>query len=165
MITRALGACLLLAGFTAPAAIAQAPAADDTREANLRAYVELLRADIRAEKVSIITELMAFTEAEDKVFWPIYREYDAELMALNDEKLKGIKEFTANYAKLSDAMADSLATRALDLEARRTALKQKYHARVKTELSPRIAARFLQIENQIQLLVDLQIMAALPIVQ
>ena len=108
---------------------------------------------------------MAFTEAEDKAFWPIYREYDAELGALNDEKLKGIQEFADNYATLTDAMADSLATRALDLETRRTALKQKYHARIKSELSPRIAARFLQIESQILLLIDLQIVAALPIIQ
>jgi hypothetical protein len=86
-------------------------------------------------------------------------------MALNDEKLKGIQEFAANYATLTDAMADSLATRALDIESRRTALKQKYHTRLKAALSPRTAARFLQIENQIQLLIDLQIVAALPIVQ
>ena len=56
MTRRALGACFLLLGLTAPAAIAQTPAADDAaRQANLRAYVELLRADIRAEKVGIIT--------------------------------------------------------------------------------------------------------------
>ena len=167
MVRRALGACLLLLGVTAPAATAQSSTPDDrdTRQANLRAYAELLRSDIRAEKVAIITELMAFTDAEDKVFWPIYREYDGELMALNDEKLKGIKEFASNYSTLTDAMADSLATRALDLEARRTALKQKYHTRFKTELSPRIAARFLQIENQILLLIDLQIVAALPIIE
>ena len=33
---------------------------------NLRAYVELLRADVRAQKVAFITELMEFTDAEDK---------------------------------------------------------------------------------------------------
>ena len=167
MVRRALGACLLLLGLTAPVAIAQpsTPTDRDTRQANLRAYVELLRSDIRAQKVAIITELMAFTEAEDKVFWPIYRAYDAELTALNDEKLRGIKEFADNYAALTDAMADTLATKALELETRRTALKQKYHARIKSELSPRIAARFLQIENQIMLLIDLQIVAALPIIQ
>ena len=167
MVRRALGAFLLLLGLAAPAALAQSPTTSDrdTRQANLRAYAELLRSDIRAQKVAIITELMAFTEAEDKAFWPIYREYDTELTALNDDKLKGIREFAENYGTLTDATADSLATRALDLESRRTALKQKYHARVKTALSPRIAARFLQIENQILLLIDLQIVAALPIIQ
>ena len=167
MVRRALGACLLLLGLTPPGAIAQTstPTDRDTRQANLRAYVELLRSDIRAQKVAIITELMAFSEGEDKAFWPIYREYDAELVALNDEKLKGVQQFAENYATLTDAMADSLASKALELESRRTALKQKYHARIKSELSPRIAARFLQIENQILLLIDLQIVAALPIIQ
>ena len=167
MARRALGACLLMIGLTAPAAIAQAPTASDrdVRQANLRAYVELLRSDVRAEKVAIITELMAFSEAEDKKFWPIYRDYDAELTGLNDERVKGIQEFTANYATLTDTMADTLASKSLDLEARRTALKQKYVTRIKSELSPRTAARFLQIENQVQMIIDLQIAAALPIVQ
>ena len=166
MATRALGACLLLLGLTASPASAQQPtAAHDTRQANIRAYVELLRSDVRAQKVAILTELMAFTEAEDRTFWPIYREYDVELSALNDERVRGIEEFAAGYATLTDAMADALATRALDIEARRTALKQKYHARIKAALTPRIAARFLQIENQIQMIIDLQIAASLPIVQ
>ena len=44
---------------------------------NLSAYAELLRSDVRALKVAIITEVMGFTEAEDRAFWPIYRDYDA----------------------------------------------------------------------------------------
>ena len=160
---------LALACAAAAAAQTATPAKtiprEEARERNLKAYVELLRSDLRTQKVAVITELMQFSEAEDKAFWPIYREYDAELTTLNDEKLKGIQEFASNYGTLTDAMADSLATRALDLETRRTALKQKYHAHIKSELSPRIAARFLQIEHQIQLLIDLQIAAALPIIQ
>ena len=35
--------------------------------------------------------------------------------------------------------------------------------RVKTALSPRTALRFLQVEHQLLLLIDLQISAALPI--
>ena len=45
----------------APGASAQGtkPSASvDTREANLRAYSELLRSDVRFQKVAIITEIM-----------------------------------------------------------------------------------------------------------
>ena len=38
----------------------------ETKDVNLRAYVELLRADVRAQKVAFITELMEFTDSEDK---------------------------------------------------------------------------------------------------
>ena len=45
-----------------------------TKNQNLRAYVELLRSDVRAQKVAILTELMELNEAQDTGFWPIYRE-------------------------------------------------------------------------------------------
>ena len=160
------GAMLAIMMSAAAASAQQAAVTPaETRDLNLRAYVELLRADLRTQKVAIITELMEFTEAEDQAFWPIYRAYETELAAINDERIKGIDEYARNYGKVNDALADKLATKALELEGRRTALKQKYFTRLKTALSPTTAARFLQVENQILLLVDLQIAAALPIVK
>ena len=65
----------------------------ETRELNLRAYTELLRSDVRTQKVAILTEVVGFTEAEDKAFWPIYREYDAEMSNLGDERVSLIAEY------------------------------------------------------------------------
>jgi hypothetical protein len=137
----------------------------ETRDANLGAYVELLRADVRAQKVAFLTELMGFTEAEDKIFWPIYRDYDVELSKISDERVAGIEEYARNYEKLSDDVADKLVAKVFELESQRTALKQKYYTRLKAALSPRTAARFLQVENQLLMIIDLQIAASLPIVK
>jgi hypothetical protein len=155
----ALLACARLANAqtTAPAA------ATDTREANLRAYVELLRSDLRAQKVAVITEVMEFTEKEDAAFWPIYREYETELAKINDERITLIKEYAAAYETLTDATADRLALRAIDLEVRRNTLVSRYYGRFKSVLPPKTALRFLQVEHQILLLLDLQIAASLPI--
>ena len=140
-------------------------APDETRDLNLSAYTELLRSDLRSQKIAIITEIMQFTEDEDTRFWPVYREYETELAKLNDERLALIKDYTANFETVTDAVADRLARGALDLEGRRHALKVKYYDRFKSVVAPRTAARFLQVENQILLLLDLQIAASLPIVQ
>ena len=151
-----------------PAAAAQGAkpaAAEDVRDVNLRAYVELLRSDVRGQKVAILTELMEFTEQEDAAFWPIYREYDTELSTINDDRVTLIQEYAKNYDQMTDAVAERLARGALDLELRRHALKQKYFDRLKVALSPKTAARFLQVENQLLMIVDLQISAALPVVQ
>ena len=155
----------MLSVATGVSAQQAAPSAADTKDANLRAYVELLRSDVRAQKVAFITEVMEFSEADDKAFWPIYRAYDTELSAINDERVNGIEEFARSYGKLDDALADKLATKALELEGRRTALKQKYYDRFKTAMSATTAARFLQLENQMLLIVELQIAASLPIVK
>ncbi len=137
----------------------------DARSLNLTAYAELLRSDVRAQKVAILTEVMAFTEAEDKVFWPIHREYEAEMAALGDERVALIAEYAKSYSTMTDAVAQTLATRALDLEAKRHAVKTKYHERFAKALTPRTSLRFLQVEHQLQLIIDLQISAALPIVK
>ena len=139
------------------------PAGSDSRTLNLSAYAELLRSDVRAQKVAIITEVMGFTETEDAAFWPIYREYDAEMAKLGDERVALISEYVRSYSQMTDALAEKLAAKALDLESGRAAAKRKCYERVKAALSPRTAMRFLQVEHQLQLLIDLQIAASLPV--
>jgi hypothetical protein len=146
------------------AAPTQVPAAD-ARALNLRAYVELLRSDLRTQKVAVITEMMHLTESEDAAFWPVYRQYELDMSRLNDDRLRAIETYSKTYTSLTDATADSLMTTALDLEARRVAIKQQYYTKLKAAVSPVTAARALQIENQIQLLIDLQVAASLPVVE
>jgi len=151
-----------------PAAAAQTPApltADANREQNLTAYTQLLRTDIRAQKAAVIAEVMQFTPEENDKFWPLYREYEAELAKANDDRIALINEYSTKHATLSDADADRLARRALELEAQRQALKTRYYDRVQKGLSAKTAARFIQVEGQILLLLDLQIAASLPIVE
>ena len=163
------GLLIALAVVAAPRAAfpqsAKLASPEETREANLRAYAELLRSDMRAQKSAILTELMEFTESEEAKFWPVYRDYEGELVRINNDRLALIKEYAAKYSTLTDADADRLAHGALDVEARRQELKRKYYDRFASVLSPKTAARFLQVENQILLLLDLQIAASLPLVQ
>ena len=160
---RQIIAALSLIVMTGLAGHGQALQPSDTQVRNFQAYAQLLRSDVRAQKVAIITEVMDFTEAEDAAFWPIYRECDAEMSKLGDERAGLIAEYATNYSTLTDAVADKLAARAIDLEGRRQAAKAKCYDRVKKALSPRTALRFLQVEHQLQLLIDLQISASLPI--
>jgi hypothetical protein len=155
---------LMTSGIAVRVQTPQAPTSSgETRQLNLRAYTELLRSDVRAQKVAILTEVVGFTEAEDKAFWPLYREYDGEMSKLGDERIALIAEYARNYSNLTDNAADGLAHKALDLEARRQAVKAKYYDRIAKALSPRTALRFLQVEQQLLLLIDLQITSSLPI--
>jgi hypothetical protein len=166
MTASLLVAAVLVAAAPAAAAAQDkpsTPSTDQTKTLNLSAYAELLRSDIRAEKVAIITEMMEFSESESAAFWPIYREYDAEMSKLGDERVALVADYARNYDHLTDEVADRLARSALDLESRRQALKAKYYERVRAALKPRTALRFLQVEHQLLLLLDLQMSAALPV--
>jgi len=156
---------LALAMILAPAlAMAQKTSYDDEQKSlNPTVYSELLRSEVRAQKVAIIAEVMDFTEAEDAAFWPVDREYDLEMGKLEDKRVAMIVEYANNYSNLTDSFAEKLATQTLDLEARRQALEAWYFDRLKTALSPRTALRLLQVEHQLLLVIDLKISTALPI--
>jgi hypothetical protein len=165
---RTATAALVLVMTTAAAAGAQTkppspPGNDQTKALNLSAYAELLRGDIRVQKIAIITEVMGFSEAEDKAFWPVYRDYDAEMAKLGDERVALIADYAKHFDSLTDEVADKLARQAIDLEARRQAAKGKFYDKLRSAVGPRTALRALQVEHQLQLLIDLQIAAALPI--
>ena len=164
-MTRRLATLVLVALASAPslASAQAAPSAADTKALNLSAYAELLRADLHLQKAAIITEVMQFTEGEDKAFWPIYREYEAEMTKLGDERVALVADYARSFDQLTDDAADKLAHRALDLEARRQAVKAKYYEKVAAALKGRTALRFLQVEHQLLLITDLQIAASLPI--
>jgi len=156
-------AVLAVAELASAQTVKPARTSDDSREENMRAYTELLRSDLRSQKVAVIAQVMQFTDAEDEKFWPVYREYEAALSKINDERMALIDEYARRYNGLTDDVADRIAKKALDLEARRQTLKTTYYDRVKSALSAKTAARLLQVENQILLLLDLQIAAALPV--
>jgi hypothetical protein len=136
-----------------------------SQDLNIRAYIELLRSDLRGQKVAVISEVMSFTENEAVKFWPIYQEYQGEMAKLMDRKLIGIKDYADNYEKMTESKAKELTDLALQLESDRVVLKRKYIDKVRQALSPKTAGRFLQVENQIQFLMDLQIASLLPVVQ
>ena len=156
-----LAALLLL---IAAAARTQEKASSD-KELNLRAYTELLRADVKVKRVAIITEIMQFDDAEAASFWPIFQEYDRELSKIGEGRISLIEDYINNYENITDQKADQLMTQVFALETQRAELKKKYFDKMKKTLSPVTAARFFQIENQIQHIVDLQISASLPTMQ
>jgi hypothetical protein len=128
-------------------------------------YLEMLRTDVRAEKVAVITEVMAFTAEEGELFWPIYREYELDLAKLFDKRLALIKDFADHYEMIEDQKADDLVNGSFKLMENRIKLQKTYYKKFKKVLGAKRAATYMQLERQINLLIDLQIAANLPLIE
>lgn len=126
--------------------------------------IQVLRSDLRAQKTQIISDQLKLSDPESKAFWPIYRDYETDLSKLNDEKVSIIKDYAAQYDNITDAQVQSLADRSFKLEAKRNDLRQKYFKKISKAVSPKTAARFIQLENRLDLLVNLQIADSVPMV-
>jgi hypothetical protein len=144
---------------------ARTKAASPDQEKNLQTYVSLMRADIRNRKTEVMSAVLQLDAEDAATFWPIYRDFEAELKAFYDQVGLAIRDYAKHYQNMTDATADQLATKVLDLEQQRNEVKRKYYTRFKASLDPILAMRFLQVENQIERIIDLQIASELPIVE
>ena len=132
---------------------------------NLRAFVELARQDVMLQKAMIVAENLPLTETEAAEFWPIHREYEAELSRINDRKLDLALEFMSREGQMTDEQARVLAKDVFNMEEQRTALKRKYFSKFQKAIPATKAARFFQIENQLNMVLDLRLAAALPLIK
>ncbi len=127
--------------------------------------VDLMRKDIRSQKKQIIAANLQLTDAEATKFWPIYDRYTAELVKVNDAKYGAIKEYAANYSTLTDEHALSLTRNLLTVDQQVAELRQKYVPIVSAVLPGKKTALFFQLDRRLVMLIDLQLAAAIPMVQ
>jgi len=150
----------------AAGAVAYAQAATQApKPANQEQYLELLRSDLKTQKVALITEGMQMTDADSAIFWPIYRKYDAELTVLNDERIAVIKDFAQNFSTLTAVKAEELTTRTFAFFENRLKLQKTITKEIAKALNPIFAGKFMQIERQINTLMDFQIQSQIPLVK
>jgi hypothetical protein len=128
-------------------------------------YFELLRQDIKTTKVAILTESLPMTQAESDAFWPIYRAYDLELSKIADRRIAGIKDYAKVYENMTDSAAVSLIEGSYELQKDRLDLLMDTFKKVSKATNPQLAARFVQIENQIITLLDMKLIEEVPLIE
>jgi len=134
-----------------------------SNEPSLDSSIESLRADLRADKVAIITQAMQLNDQDSKIFWPVYRRYEADVVKVNDQRVALIKSYADKFTTMTDADAKGMIDQSLAFESQRTDVKRKYAKEFqKAGLSSLTVAKFLQLEHRLDLLLDLKIASELP---
>ena len=142
----------------------QAGTSPSSDSQNVQAYIALLRSDVRQQKAEMMGVVMQLSAADAAKFWPIYEQYDEELAKLNDQRVANIQEYANTYDQMTDDKADELIHKAMSYRKQRSELLAKYYEQVKQALGGITAARFVQVEDQLLLIIDLQIDSSLPVV-
>jgi hypothetical protein len=154
---------MLLAAILLSLAVLPNLSVAQSNEPSVDSYIESLRADTRADKVAIITEVMQFNDQDSKIFWPVYRKYEAEIMKVNDQRVALIKSYADKFTTMTDADAKAMIDQSLDFESRRADVKKKYAKEFqKAGLSSLTVAKFIQLEHRLDLVIDVQIASELP---
>jgi len=171
MRKRMLWGLLLVSLTLSPFALSQQkkktaqPPPKTPQQQNIDQYIELLRSDVRQDKAEIMGAVMALSAADATKFWPIYSDYDTELTKLNNQRVQNIKDYAAAFDTLTPEKADELIKKAFEYQKQRGELLADYYGKVKDAVGAVEAARFVQVEHQLLLLIDLEIAAELPVAQ
>ena len=126
--------------------------------------IEALRHDLRAQRKEITAQNMTLTADEATKFWPIFDQYRKEAIKPNDDRWALIKEYAANYNTMTDAEAQDYMTRANAVDQQLMVLRMKYVPLFEKVISPKKTALWFQIDHRIDLLINLQLSAVIPMV-
>ncbi len=126
--------------------------------------IEMLRANIRQQRKEIMAQNMTLTPDEATKFWPLFDQYRKEAIKPNDERWAVIKAYADNYDTMTDAQAQDYMKRANAVDEQLLALRMKYVPIFEKVISAKKTALCYQIDRRIDLLINLQLSAVIPMV-
>ena len=152
----------ILIAFAAVAALgaAEATLAQTT---NSRDDTELLISQIQTDKRAIVLSTLQLTDPQVQAFTPIYDEYQREMKELMTRGSEIINKFAANYGAMTDDAAKDIMKDFFKLRDDRNAVLEKYSKRMQKALPPTKVLQWLQVENKLNALLDVEAAASIPI--
>jgi hypothetical protein len=141
-----------------------AQAAQSSSGASLDQDIKMLRSDVQASRKAITAENMNLTADEATKFWPIYDQYAAEVAKIGDARVALIKDYATNYDTMTDDQANAFIQRAAAIDQQFTDTRTKYVPMFKNAISAKKTALWYQIDRRLDLLINLQLAASIPVV-
>ena len=159
-----------LAAVLFAAAVIAAPYASAEDKSADVTDMQALRTAVRNDKKAFVASTLKLTPAEEKKFWPVYDEYQRNLDMTNRRRVVAIQQIVVGDAPDSELYAKRLVSELIavdeaDLKARRT-LQNRLMRGVPTRiLSPKKAARYLQLESKIRAIQAYDVAATVPLIK
>jgi hypothetical protein len=128
--------------------------------------IQLVIAAVEAQRKSVVAQNLYLSDKESG-FWAVYNEYRAEMRKAADTQLEIVTDYADAYRNnsLSDKAAVKLIDRFLSVQEKRVKIKKRFVKKFKKVLSAKNVARFYQIDNRVDLLVQMQTSSGIPLVE
>jgi Spy/CpxP family protein refolding chaperone len=142
--------------------LAVAVAAQDKPADNM----QMMREKVKADKKLLVANNMQLTESEAKAFWPVYEDYQKDLMGINQRIGKLIESYAADYRAntLTDEKAKKLVDELVAIEQAEAGLKASYVPKLGKVLPMKKVARYMQVETKVRAMVKYELAGQIPLV-
>ena len=121
--------------------------------------MQILLDKIKADKKLLVAANMGLTESEAKGFWPVYDAYQKDLMAINKRIGGLIDSYATDYEAntLTDEKAKKLTAEFVGIQKAEADLQASYASKLSKVLPPKKILRYLQIENKIRAVINMNL--------
>lgn len=126
--------------------------------------VEIIQAVYGKSKADLMKQYLNLNEAQTVAFQPIYDKYETERKALGKKKIQIINDYAVNYATLDDAKAAELTEANLKNNLDLEKLLSSTFGKVKKAIGGVNAAKFVQLEQYLQVTVRNEIQDSIPFI-
>jgi len=126
--------------------------------------IEVARSVIKADRQAVVVKTMELTEPEGKSFWPLYHEYRFEMDKVDDELMKLVLEYAKLYPNVPEGRAKQLLKEYTSLQQKQVDKRTDYLRKFSKVLPAAKALRFAQLETRLDLVVQLNLAARVPLV-
>ena len=128
-----------------------------------RDAIETVRADLKADRKVTIAEEMDFTSRESEAFWPIYRNYRAEVDRVGDRIAKLVLHYADLYPAVPETKAAEMLSEYAKIETELLTIKKSYYRKMAKVIPASKVFRFAQLENRLDLGTRLALASAIPV--
>ena len=132
---------------------------------DLEPYIDEARVVMARDRKVLIREALGLTAEEEKTFWTAYREYTDDMDEVNQLRLKVITDFAANQDNFTDDVAKQMLKDFFKFEKEQAKVKKKHASNFKKVLPEAKVARFYQIENKLDAIINFALAMQIPLIE
>ena len=126
--------------------------------------IELTRSIIQTQRQAIVTAAMQLTADESQAFWPLYHEYRAAVRKVDDRSVALITGYSENLDTMTDEIAQAMVKEFMAIRQAELDVTKKYLKRFQKILPASKVARFFQLENKLDTVIDYELASEIPLV-
>ena len=136
---------------------------DDLLQGDITSDIELTRASIQVRRQALVTAAMDLAPKDADVFWPLYREYREEMAKVNDRFVRLLVGYLENYDSLTDEAARKMLDEYLSIDRARNGVKSTFVPRFGKVIPATQVARFFQIDNKLDAVINAELAKLIPL--
>lgn len=126
---------------------------------------QITKEAMRANKKALVAHNMNLTPDQEKIFWPMYDEYQVEINKLMADREAVVQKFSINYNNMSDQMASQLLDDEITLEKKEVEIRKSLINKFEKSFPPKVVARYFQIENKVDMAIMADASSQIPLVK